>query len=112
MRLKFNRVIFLLVLISVAASSCDGLLTGEKVESPAGYDLGKPEKFRMRESLLEISGITFHNGNADTVYAIQDEDGRVYHFHPGDEKPTYTHFSKQGDYEDVTILNENIIVLK
>ncbi|RFZ95817.1 SdiA-regulated family protein [Mucilaginibacter conchicola] len=66
----------------------------------------------MRESLLEISGITFHNGNPETIYAIQDEDGRVYHFRPGDDKPAYTHFNKQGDYEDVAILNNNVIVLK
>lgn len=112
MRLKSLSVALLALSFLATTGGCDGLVTSEKVESPPGYDLTKSEKFRMRESLLEISGITFHNGNPDTAYAIQDEDGRVFYFRPGDEKPAYTHFGKQGDYEDVAILNDNVIVLK
>ncbi|RYD89657.1 MAG: SdiA-regulated family protein, partial [Sphingobacteriales bacterium] len=112
MRLKYYPNTILILLISIAASSCGGFLTGQNVESPTEYDLNKPERFKMREDLLEVSGITFHNGDPDIIYAIQDEDGRVYHFRPGDAKPGYTHFGKQGDYEDVTVLNDNVIVLK
>ncbi|TWR25507.1 SdiA-regulated family protein [Mucilaginibacter achroorhodeus] len=112
MRLKFITSIVSILLIAVTVGGCGNKLKSEKVESPSGYDFNNPKKFRMREGLLEISGIAFHNNNPDTVYAIEDEDGRVYHFHPGDSKVAYTHFSKQGDYEDVTIINDNVIVLK
>jgi hypothetical protein len=112
MRFKSLSIALTLLSTLIIVSGCDGILKGKKVESPPGYDLSRPERFRMREDLLEISGIAFHNGNADTVYAIQDEDGRVFYFRPGDEKPAYTHFNKQGDYEDVAILNDNVIVLK
>jgi hypothetical protein len=41
-----------------------------KFSSPAGYNLEKPDKFNMPESLLDISGITFFKGKTDTVYSI------------------------------------------
>ena len=76
------------------------------------YNLGKPEKFSMSESLLEISGICFHNGNSDTVYAIQDEEGRLFRVKWGVKKPLNAKFGKKGDYEDVAIVNDKVVVLK
>ncbi len=80
--------------------------------SPAGYDLRHPEKFNMPGGLLEISGITFHKGNPDTLYAEQDEKGRLYRLHLGDKTAKYTHFGKDGDYEDLTISGNEVIVLR
>jgi len=80
--------------------------------SPKGYDLLNPEKFSMPESLLEISGIAFHRDKMDTVYSIQDEDGRLFRQGWLNKKQKHTVFGKKGDYEDVAILNETVIVLR
>jgi SdiA-regulated len=83
------------------------------VSGPPGYDLGTPKKYILSESLHEISGICCLRGNADTLYAIEDEKGRLYSFHPGDNRfPAYK-FGNHGDYEDVTILNDaEFVVLR
>jgi hypothetical protein len=83
------------------------------VSSPFGYHLGSPQKFVMSESLREISGIVTLRGNGDTLYAIGDEEGKLFYFHPGDGKYAYKKFAKRGDYEDVTILdNKEFVVLR
>jgi len=83
------------------------------VVSPPGYKLGSPQKFIMSESLHEISGIVTLRGNGDTLYAIEDEQGKLFYFHPGDGKFAYKKFGKRGDYEDVTIVdNKEFVVLR
>ncbi len=66
----------------------------------------------MSGNLLEISGFTFYKGIPDTIYAIQDEDGKVFRVALGIKKNYPTKFAKKGDYEDVTIINEKVVVLK
>ena len=78
----------------------------------SSYDLDKPEKFFMPESLMEISGIAFSKGNPDTVYAIQDEEGKLFKLHWKEKKQTHTKFGKRGDYEDLAIGNGKVFVLK
>ena len=78
----------------------------------SGYNLERPDKFFMPESLLEISGITFYKGESDTVYAIQDEQGRLFRLPWGIKKQYNAKFGKQSDYEDVTIVNNRVLVLK
>ena len=82
-------------------------------QGPPGYDLSAPKKYIMSESLHEISGICVLRGNGDTLYAIEDEKGKLYHFHLGDNRfPAYK-FGNHGDYEDVTILNDaEFVVLR
>jgi hypothetical protein len=81
------------------------------VPSPPGYNLGAPKKFILSDALHEISGITFLRGNPDTLYAEEDEDGKLFYFHLGDGKYAYRKFGKRGDYEDVTVLNDREFVL-
>jgi len=83
----------------------------DKFTSPPQYDLSKPDKFNMPESLLEISGIAFYHDKSDTVYSIQDEDGRVFRQAWDKKKQKHTVFAEKGDYEDLAILNETVIVL-
>jgi DNA-binding beta-propeller fold protein YncE len=66
----------------------------------------------MPESLLEISGIAFYKGESDTVYGIQDEQGRLFRLAWGEKKQNNAKFGKQGDYEDVTIINGQVVILK
>jgi len=77
------------------------------VPSPRGYDLGSPKKTVLPESLHEISGISFLHKEQDTLYAIEDETGRLFHFHLGDARFHSWKFGKHGDYEDVAVLNQN-----
>ncbi len=82
-------------------------------KSPAGYDFAKPEKFLLPSELNEISGITFLKGYSDTILAIEDEHGKLFAYSLSSKKFNRSKFSKKGDYEDVTILNNNkVAVLK
>lgn len=76
------------------------------------YQWDQPESFSMPEKLLEISGIAFHEGNPNTIFAIQDEVGEVYTINWNDTKSAQTKFEKKGDYEDISILNNQIYILR
>jgi uncharacterized protein YjiK len=80
------------------------------VPSPPGYDLGAPVKYVLGETLREISGITFLRGNPDTLYAIEDETGRLYSFHVGGGLHAWR-WGGHGDYEDVTVLGDKEFVV-
>jgi uncharacterized protein YjiK len=99
----------LLYILFLVFLSC----TGKKdFKSPRGYDLNKPEKFSMPESINEISGISFYKGNKDTLYAEQDEKADLFYLHLGDKKAGHVKFGKKGDYEDIAIVNEQVILLR
>jgi hypothetical protein len=99
--------IFTAVLVLAACKA-----SGQKEQSPKNYNLSTPSKFLMPESLFEISGIAFYKYNPDTVYAIQDEEGKFFRLAWGVKKQDHSKFGKKGDYEDVTIVNDKVIVLK
>jgi len=75
------------------------------VYSPPGYDLGTPVKYVLGETLRKISGITFLRGNPDTMYAIEDETGRLYFFRLGGGLHSW-HFGGHGDYKDIAVLGD------
>ncbi|KRT14298.1 hypothetical protein ASU31_20005 [Pedobacter ginsenosidimutans] len=81
-------------------------------KSTLPYDLSKPVKYNMPHNLFEISGIVFHNGDPKEVFAIQDEDGDLFHLGLADKESKFTKFGGKGDYEDLAILNNTVIVLK
>lgn len=104
-----NRLM-IFVLSLMAFSACSQ--TEEKFESPAGYDFNHPIVYKMPEELMEISGIAFAPATKDTMYAIQDEEGKIFYWKNG--KPdvlSHTKFGKHGDYEDVAITNIYAFVL-
>ncbi len=76
------------------------------------YDLQSPQKFFMPESLFEISGITFDDGLSDTIYAVQDEEGKLFRLAYGVKKQEHTKFGKKGDYEDLAIIKDRVVILK
>ena len=99
----------LFFLICILAAGCG---VKKKEDRLTHYDLQKPDRFSMPESLSEISGIAFNNGSADTIYAIQDEEGKLFRLAWDVKKQYHSKFGKQGDYEDVSILNGQVLVLK
>lgn len=98
------------IIIAFFSNAC----TNKKKQSktPVEYDLSNPEKFNMPAGLLEISGISFYKGNKDTIYCIQDEEGKVFRMALGTKKQVNVKFGKKGDYEDVAVLKDKIVVLK
>jgi hypothetical protein len=109
------RLYFLSVLVSffalVACGSAEGD-DGDKKNKLPHYDLSKPERFGMPERLVEISGISFNKGKSDTIYAIQDEEGKLFRLAWGVKKQYHAKFAKGGDYEDVSIANNKVYILK
>jgi hypothetical protein len=99
-----------LCLLPAVFVSCSNAQESER--KLAHYNLDKPEKFFMPESLLEISGIAFIKGNPDTVYAIQDEEGKLFRLKWNEKKQIHTKFGKRGDYEDLSILGDKVYILK
>lgn len=104
-----NLIVLFLSLISLASLSC---IDKPAYTSPPGYQLNQPVKYYMPESLGEISGIAFHNGKSDSLYAEEDEDGKVYYLHLGNKQVAHTRFGKAGDYEDMAILGNQVIMLR
>jgi hypothetical protein len=98
----------------LAFSACAGQQT--QYRSPEGYDLARPEKYVMPDVLHEISGICFYEGNSDTLYTEQDEEGKVYSLRLGDKGVATllgsAKFGKKGDFEDITILDGIVIMLR
>ena len=84
----------------------------EAKSNPPGYDLQQPEKFSLTESLLEISGVAFKNGESDTIFAVQDEDGRLFRVAWGNKDQTNISFAGAGDYEDLAIIKDKVFILK
>lgn len=100
----------LVAVIAVLTISC--MQKKQSRISPKGYNFREGSKYNMPSDLLEISGIAFNKGNPDTVYAIQDEEGKLFY---GDIDPMRikdTKFGKHGDYEDVAVCGNSVFVLK
>ncbi len=82
-------------------------------KSPRGYNLVRPERVLLKsEALHEISGIAFHGKQYDSFFAINDEQGKLYAFTKANPKPVYSKFGRSGDYEDLTITHNRVVVLK
>jgi uncharacterized protein YjiK len=90
--------------------SCNG--KKDVYKSPLSYDLSEPEKFSVPDALNEVSGISYYKGKSDTLYAQQDEEGKLFYLHLGDKKAGNIKFGKKGDYEDLAIINEQVILLR
>lgn len=85
--------------------------TTESVPDPTGYDLSQPEKTKMPRALDEISGITFLKGMEDQLFAIEDEDGKLYRYTFSTQKIRYSKFFSKGDFEDLAVLEDSVFVV-
>lgn len=103
------KLIFSLVFIVFFYCSC---VQQVKTGSPAGYDLSRPEVLKMPSGLNELSGIAFNKGNPDTIYAEQDEEGRLFYFAVASLDVQHKKFGKKGDYEDVAVCKDTVVILR
>jgi len=107
--MKNNSLYSALLLVCAAFTGC---AQKPVYHSPEGYDLNKPVKYIMPDTLHEISGIAFKDGNAGILYAEEDEHGRVYYLHLGDKTAKYTAFRPKGDFEDMAICGQQVVMLQ
>lgn len=107
--MKAIAVLVAISLLQLTHSACTAPAAGS---NPPNYDLSKPTVYKMPSVLEEVSGIAFNHNKADTVYAEQDEEGKLFYFHLGDTEVRHTKFSKRGDFEDVAISNGTVIMLR
>nr|WP_121272355.1 SdiA-regulated domain-containing protein [Pedobacter schmidteae] len=105
--LKFLYIVIFLSVLGACAFKNTNKYTG-----PKGYDFSKPDKFNMPSSLLEISGIAFHHSSNDTIYSIQDEDGKLFRQKWDVKKQKNMKFGPKGDYEDLGIFDQTVFILK
>ncbi|MEP6746516.1 MAG: SdiA-regulated domain-containing protein [Bacteroidota bacterium] len=99
-----------MMIVQFTSTSCSEPAASNN--NPPNYDLSKPVMYKMPPVLDEISGIAFSHGNTDTIFAEQDEEGKLFYFHLGDTEIRHSKFSKRGDYEDVAICNGQVIMLR
>ncbi|WP_443946450.1 SdiA-regulated domain-containing protein [Pedobacter sp. AW1-32] len=115
-KINIYKAVFVVCVASAISGCIDRGSGGKNVEENTNadfpYDLEHPVKYDMPQSLFEISGIAFQNGNPKETFAIQDEDGDLFHFGLKDENAAFTKFGPKGDYEDLAIIKDRILVLK
>jgi hypothetical protein len=103
----------ILIFSLITATACSQTEEKKPMESPVGYNFNNPTIYKMPEELLEISGIAFRPGKKDTMYAIQDEEGKFFYWKNGNPKTlASSYFGDDGDYEDVAITNIYSFVLR
>ncbi|MCA5004942.1 SdiA-regulated domain-containing protein [Sphingobacterium bovistauri] len=118
--MKNKALLILSTLLMTVISSCQTSSSGQQKTNeatssaaPFEFDLSQPIKLTLSSILDEISGITFHPDNAGILYAIQDEDGKVFTYDIASEKIVDEFsFGKNGDYEDIATDGKYIYVLR
>lgn len=94
--------------------SCNAFSDKEQkvYSSPKGYNLKEPVRYRVRESMQEISGIVL-DPDQHRIMAINDEEGRIYQIDVAATSPyPYYKFAKNSDYEDICKTDSGWFVLK
>ena len=99
-------------IVTLAIFICSSCSQPANIKNPAGYDLSKPETVKLPSELNEISGITFNSGKPDSMYAVQDEEGRLFYFSPGNLAVKSIKFGKKGDYEDLSACKGTMVILR
>lgn len=103
-----KRLLSFVLLLSFIFVYCN---TAEIWTSPPGYDFNTPEKRNLSYALKEISGISFLQGDDQTLYAIEDESGKLYTVPLGAKKLSHAKFAGKADYEDISISGKKMISL-
>jgi len=101
----------ILYCLLIAVISCQGSQQKD-ITSPKGYKMETPERFKVRESLQEISGIVFYK-DEEHFMSINDEQGKVFQVGLRTKQPyPFWKFGKSGDYEEILNTGKEWIVLK
>jgi uncharacterized protein YjiK len=98
--------------IAILLASCTSCVF-PALQSPIGYRLNAPdETFEMPKALEEISGLGLTT-DGKYLIAVQDEDGLVFFINKTTGRvEREVEFWKDGDYEGVEVVGEDIFVVK
>lgn len=104
----FFKLAVLLLLVPVG-DSCQS--SANKMRSPAGYNLNKPEVINLTKKIDQISGIVY-SASDNSLYAIDDDNGDLYNI-PITEHPEIKKwkFGKKADYEDLVMTDSMFYIL-
>ena len=126
---KMIKIACLVFLISSGMAGCDGkpaskttssdpdsIKSNEILTTPGytfPYRLDQPdETFKLTNSLQEISGLGISD-SGDFLYAVQDEQGYIFKLYKKSaEVVEKIRFHKNGDYEGVEVVKDEIYVVK
>jgi len=86
--------------------------TPKNYASPKAFDLNNGQRISLPNALHELSGIAFPEDRDSLIYAIEDENGKVYFFPPDNVTLQEIKFGGNGDYEGIAIGNGYIVVLE
>lgn len=103
---------YVLILLTLLFADTDTKNLSPATTKIAGYNLSKPDKiWTLPDVLKEISGIVPFD--AKSIACIQDEKGVVfvYDFKTNKIREDIK-FNGDGDYEDITVVNKGVFVLK
>lgn len=103
--------LFTLYIALIACAAC-AQKKDPSFTSPSHYNLNEPQQMEFPPELEEVSGITFVNGDSNRLLAQQDEQGHVYYLKAGDKSTKYVKFAGKGDYEDIAVSNDRIVLLR
>lgn len=109
---RIKRMLFSVCLLGMLSFSACAQPDKINYQSPIGYDFNQPKVDFIWDVLHEVSGITFYEEIADTLFAVEDETGTIYRFLPSSKDLKQSKFAKDGDYEGIAISNGYAIVLK
>lgn len=101
------------LLVVVFLCGCNNVNRDKNTDpTPATYDLAHPQRYRVRESMQEISGLVYYQDEQHLI-GENDEEGRLYMMDiRADERYQHWKFAKSGDYEDVMYTGKDWVVLK
>ena len=86
--------------------------SGENLSSPPGYNLNKPQIFKLPTSLDEISGVAYY-AKDNSVLAINDEHGWLYKiFLSGNNEIQKWKYAGGADFEDLVLVDSTFYVLQ
>ncbi len=81
-------------------------------KSPPQYDLQSPSSVTLPSDLKNISGIAFFKDNASMIYAVDENVGTIYCYYPSSHNVVKSSFDVGGPFEDISIMDSSIYVLK
>ena len=91
--------------------SCNST-TGDKLSSPPGYNLNKPQIFKLPASLDEISGVVYYPKD-NSVLAINDERGWLYKIFLSKRNEIQKwKYAGGADFEDLVLVDSTFYVLQ
>ena len=85
----------------------------DAIHSNHSYDFDQPTHiYKLAKSLKEISSLAYDKKN-NSLITCDDESGRFYELDPSNGEIIAKHkFSKRGDYEGITVIDNQVVVLK